>query len=396
MAAPRPRTLRRAASAALAAALGGALVWAFRPGAAPVDVAAVTRGPIRVTVDGTGRTRVRDVYAVLAPAAGHLQRIALREGARVEAGQAVATLAAAAPEPLDPRTRAELAGRLAAARAGRTEAAAALDRARVAAEQAERDRARAAALAGGGAAAASDAEAAEVAGRLRAEEVRIGEAALRRAAAEEQAARAALEGASARGGERIVLRTPASGLVLRVLRESEGPIAAGEPVLEIGDGATQEVDVELLTTQAVRVRPGAAVEVVGWGGDVSLAAEVASIDPAAFTKVSALGVEEQRVHVVAVPRGPGWERLGHGWSLEARVTVAARSDVLLVPASALFREGDRWTVFVVEGGRARRRGVEVDELTDAAAAVRSGLGEGERVVLHPSDAVVDGGRVRPR
>jgi len=123
---------------------------------------------------------------------------------------------------------------------------------------------------------------------------------------------------------------------------------------------------------------------------------VVSIDPAAFTKVSALGVEEQRVHVLAVPRGPGWERLGHGWSLEARIEVAARPDALLVPASALFREGDGWAVFVVEGGRARRRAVEVDEVTDASAAVRRGLADGERVVLHPTDAVEDGGRVSAR
>jgi len=231
MPAPRPRTLRRVALAGLAAALAASLVLAFRPEPPAVEVAAVARGPIRVTVDGTGRTHVRDVYAVLAPASGHLERVALREGASVEPGQWVATLAAAASAPLDPRTRAELAGRLAAARAARAEATGALARSRVAAEQAERDRARATALAGGGAAAASDAEAAAAAARLRAEDVRMGEAARRRAAGEEEAARAALEGASARSGDRLVLRAPAGGRVLRVLRESEGPIAAGEPVL---------------------------------------------------------------------------------------------------------------------------------------------------------------------
>jgi HlyD family secretion protein len=224
----------------------------------------------------------------------------------------------------------------------------------------------------------------------------MAEHAVARAAGESEAARAALEGRAASAGERVVLRSPASGRVLRVERESEGPVAAGAPILEVGDCSALEVELELLTTQAVRVRPGARAEIVRWGGEVPLAATVRRIDAAAYTKLSALGVEEQRVHAVLDPKGEGWDRLGDGYSVEARVVVAERPDALLVPASALFREGARWATFVVAGGRARLRTVEIAEQGEGVVAVAAGLEAGERVVLYPTDALKDGVRVRAR
>lgn len=391
-----PRKLRRAAPWIAAALVLAALALGLRPAPVDVDVAPVASGPIRVTVEGTGRTRVRELYVVAAPVAGHLERLGRREGDPVRAGEVVAWLAAARPTPLDPRTRAELTARLEAARAAEAEASAAAARARGAAEQAERDVARARQLVAGGSLSAADAEAAELSRAARAEEARMASSSVRRAAGEAEAARAALAGAQARPGERVALRAPASGTVLRVHRESEGPIAAGTPILDVGDPGQLEAEIELLTTQAVRVRPGAAVELVRWGGDGALPGRLARVDPAAFTKVSALGVEEQRIHAVVVPAGAGWQRLGDGFAVDARIVVSERADALLVPAAALFRDQDRWAVFVVEGGRARLRRIALAESMAEHAAVAEGLRAGERVVLHPSDRVVDGGRVAVR
>jgi HlyD family secretion protein len=391
-----PRKLRRAAPWIAAAAALAAIALGLRPAPVEVDVAPAARGPIRVTVEGTGKTRVRDLYVVAAPVSGELERLARREGAPVKAGEVVAWVAAARPAPLDPRTRAELAARLEAARAAEAEAGAAAARARVAAEQAERDAARARQLAAGGSISPADAEGAELARAARVEEARMSVSAVRRAAGEAEAARAALAGAQARTGERVALRAPASGLVLRVHRESEGPIAAGTPILDVGDPGQLEAEIELLTSQAVRVRPGAAVELVRWGGEGTLPGRLARVDPAAFTKISALGVEEQRIHAVVVPGAAGWAPLGDGFSVEARIAVSERAGALLVPGAALFRDGDRWAVFVADGGRARLRRVEVAETTATHAAIVAGLRDGERVVLHPSDKVADGVRVAAR
>ncbi|WP_242396432.1 efflux RND transporter periplasmic adaptor subunit, partial [Anaeromyxobacter oryzisoli] len=213
-----------------------------------------------------------------------------------------------------------------------------------------------------------------------------------------EAARAALAGVEgAARGERVLLRAPAPGRVLRVHRESEGPIAAGAPVMDVGDPSTLEVDVELLTAQAVRLAPGARAELLAWGGGAPLRGVVSRIDPAAFTKTSALGVEEQRVHVVVVPAGgAGWARLGDGFSVEARVVVSERPDAVKVPGSAVFRRGEGWAAFVVDRGRARLRHVEVGDAEGAEISVVAGLQPGERVVVHPSDRLADRARVSVR
>ncbi len=386
------------ALAALAVTAAAAAAW-LRPAPQPVETGAVIRGPIREVVEGTGRARVRDRFEVAAPVSGHLLRPAVDEGVRVEAGQPLGAIAPAAPGPLDARARAELAARLEAARAGEAEARAGLARAALADEEAAAALARAEALAAGGSLAGRELELAGFARRARAEERVMAGHAVRRAAGEVAAARAMLAGAEAGGrGERVVLRSPAAGRVLRVHRESEGPVAAGAPLFEVGDPAALEVELDLLTAQAVRVRPGAAVALVGWGGEGALAGRVRRVDPSAFTKVSALGVEEQRVHVVVDPApGPeAWGALGDGWAVEAEVVVAERPEAVKAPAGALFRVGDRWAVFAVEGGRARLREVEIGERSAAEVAILRGLSPGERLVLHPTDKVGDGVKVRAR
>ena len=393
MPASRKRSALLLAAGIAILAAGVALL---RPARVPVETGAIVPGPIRETVDATGKTRVRERYVVSTPVAGHLERVTLREGDRVAAGEVVAAVSPAASTPLDARTRAELAARLRAARAAEAEARATAERARVAAEQAGRDRARAAVLAADGAIPPSEAERASAAAATAAEEARVARHAVARAGAEAEAARAALEGRTASAGERVLLRAPAAGRVLRLERESEGPVAAGAAILEVGDCTALEVDLELLTTQAVRVRPGARAEVVRWGGEAPLAAVVRRLDSAAYTKLSALGVEEQRVHAVLDPLGDSWDRLGDGYSVEARVIVSERAGAVLVPASALFRDGARWATFVVAGGRARLRRVEVAEQGDGVVAAAAGVEVGERVVLYPTDALRDGVRVREK
>jgi len=391
--------IRRIVLAVLLAAAGLAAALALRPAALPVETAAARRGAIREVVEGTGRARVRERYELASPVPGSLLRPALREGDPVKAGQVVAAVAPAAPVPLDARARAELTARVAAAEAAEAEALAGLERSRLAEAQAAADLARAEALAAGGSLPAAEAEAARFARAARAEELRMAGSARRRAEAERAAARAALGGAEAGGrGERVALRSPVDGVVLRLARESGGPVAAGAPVAEVGDPTALEIELDLLTVQAVRVRPGAEAEIVGWGGPAPLRGRVRRVDPSAFTKVSALGVEEQRVHVVVEPAGDplAWSRLGDGYAVEGRVVVAARGDALLAPAMALFRSGDRWAVFAVEAGRARLRPIDVAEQGAGDVAVTSGLAEGAVLVLHPSDKLSDGARVVAR
>jgi len=201
-------------------------------------------------------------------------------------------------------------------------------------------------------------------------------------------------GAFATGARAVLVRAPEAGVVLRILRESGGPVAAGAPLVEIGDTSRIEVVVDLPSADAVRTSRGAAALVTGWGGAGPLQAVVGRVEPSAYTKVSPLGVEEQRVDLVLEPRGAGWGALGDGYAVDAAITVRELGDAVRVPASALFRRGDGWAVFAVEDGRARSRPVEVDGLSGGAAAIARGLAPGDAVVLHPGDRVAEGVRLR--
>jgi HlyD family secretion protein len=386
---------RRLVIAAIVIAVAVLSALALRPARVEVETALSDRGPLAEVVEGTGHTRVRERLEVAAPVAGELLRVTVHPGDRVRAGQVVARVAAPAAPPLDPRTRSEATARLAAAQGAEAEVTAALARARVAAAQGERDLARARELARQGSTASAEAEAAEAEARARAEETRMAEAAVQRAGAEVAAARAALEPGGPGGGT-VLVRSPGGGTVLRVPRESGGPVAAGTPLLEVGDLSALEVVVDLPTADAVRVRPGQEARLTGWGQSQALEARVRLVEPGAFTKVSPLGVEEQRVNVLLDPRGPGWESLGDGFAADVAVVVREHADAVRVPSSALFSSAGGDALFLVDGGRARLVRVEVAGRAGGLAALASGLEPGARVVIHPGDQVSEGVRVRAR
>ncbi len=385
------------AGAALVLLLGA--WWIFRPAPIPVDVGRVTRGALRVTVDEEGETRVRQRYVVAAPTTGHLLRITLDEGDAVERG---AVLARIEPAPLDPRDLASAEARLEAAMAKKHAADADMERARAALGQARRDRGRADRLREAGTLSQEAHEAARLAETSAAREYEASRFAAEAANHEVEAARATLLAAQAPalqdGGPDDVcspcveVRAPVSGQVLRVLEESERIVPAGTGLLELGDPSSLEVVADVLSTDAVRIRPGAPFLVEDWGGPGALEARVRRVEPSAFTKVSALGVEEQRVNVIADLVEPE-PTLGDGYRVEARIVVWEGEAVLQLPTSALFRRGGQWNVFVVEGGVARRREVRAGHQGRFETEIVEGLAEGEAVILHPSDRVADGVRV---
>lgn len=355
-----------------------------------VEGASVQRGPLQVVVEEEGRTRVRDRFVVAAPISGALQRIDLREGTTIAAGEVLARIASA---PDDPRGRNIAQAQLAAAEARRSQVAAELEQAQATALQAQREAARREELADAGALSREEMERM----RLRAETARQQAdailAALRAVEADVSALRAALEGSTPQsGGPTVAVTAPTSGRVLRVLEESERVVQAGTPLLEIGDASGIEVVVDVLSADAVRIASGNRVLVDEWGGERTLQGRVRLVEPAAFTEVSALGVEEQRVNVIVdlVDSPP---ELGAGFRVEARIVVWEDDAVLTVPTSALFQRDGTWWLFVVEGGRARERQVQLGQRGIDAAEVRGGVEEGETIIVFPSDEVADGVRV---
>ena len=381
-------------SLAVLAALGvlAAVAIAFRPAAVPVELGSVVRGDLRVTVDEEGKTRIRDRFVVSAPATGRLLRVQLKEGDAVRDGDVVARLE---PSPLDERTRAEARARLKAAEAAQRAAEARVRQTGTSLEQARRGHERADRLAGEGLRSPEDREQAELAEASLARELDAARFSARAAAFAAEAVRATLaaDQPGRAEGNVIALKSPVTGRVLRVSQESERSILAGSPVLEVGEPGNLEIVVDLLSTDAVRVKPGAPMELDGGEGR-KLRAHVRIVEPAAFTKISALGVEEQRVNVIGdLEEPPG--RLGDAYRVEASITLWEGKGIVKVPASALFRRGEGWSVFVAQDGRARLRSVEIGQRNATEAQVLGGLKEGEKVVLHPSDRIEDGVRVRP-
>jgi len=388
----------------LAGALALALLayWALRVPGLPVELGEVTRGPLQVSVDEEGETRVRERFVVAAPTAGRLLRITLDEGDRIAAGEVVARIV---PAPLDPRAEAATQARLEAAEDARRGADARAGLAEAALAQAERDLARAERLREAGARSDEELERARLDRTRARRELEAARFARDAALHDAEAARALLmaartprssaadDGACAGAQPCLDVRSPVAAEVLRVHEESERIVAAGAPLLELGDPGSIEIVVDVLSADAVRIRPGADVWIEDWGGEQPLRAQVRRVEPSGFTKVSALGVEEQRVNVIADFVDPP-EGLGDGFRVEARIVVWEAVDVLRVPASALFRHGDGWAVFGVDGDVARRREIELGQRGSFEAELRSGLEPGERVVLHPSDRLADGVRVR--
>ena len=367
-------------AAGLAVAVG--IAWLAWPRPLKVETDVVDRGPVARTLVDEGRTRIHDVFVIAAPVGGDLRRISLHAGDSVNRGQVVATLGPADPSLLDARTVAAAQAAVSAARAGLASAEADADLAR-------RDQARIASLADKGFASKAALDAADAA--LRAARARLAarQADLRGAQA--------LAGSPAAGARRETpVRSPASGRILRILQESRGVVAAGTPLLEIGNPADMEVVADFLSQDATQVRPGAAASLEGWGGEAPIPAEVARVEPYARTRISALGVEEQRVSIILRLTDPASAPpLGHGFRVDARITLSEETDALRAPADALVRQGDGWGVFRVEGGRARWTPVRTGIGDDRHRVILKGLAKGDRVILYPSASLGDGARVQP-
>jgi len=381
--------------------VGGVLWAALRPRPVSVEVEKVTFGPLRVTVDEDGRVRVRDRYVLSSPLSGTLLRPSVRAGDPCVPEATLARIVPVAPPLLDARTRSEVQARARAADDGARRAEAALALARNEADQAERNLARARQLGTAGSISKEALERVETERAARARDVEVAERGRDVARHERDAARAALVRTQERRGqpeEAWEVSCPVKGVVLRVLQESEAVVQPGTPLLELGDLGAMEAVADVLTTEAVAIRPGAEVVIDRWGGEGTLQARVRRVEPSAFTKVSALGVEEQRVNVVADLVDPPEKRrgLGDGFRVELHVVTADLPRALLVPLGALFRQGEQWTVFRVENDRAKLRPVTLGLRNPRVAEVKSGLVEGDTVVLYPGEALEDGTRVAPR
>jgi HlyD family secretion protein len=377
----------------------GLVAVAMWPDTLPVDVAAVTRGPLIVTIDEEGQTRVRERFVVSAPVSGRVVRIELEPGDAVKRGQVVARVRAEAPPLLDTRTRAEAQAAIDSARAALGRARAEEQRARASQAQAERELRRLRELAADELATKQQVDTAESESQVAQEALNAAAFAARAAASELQRTEARLAPPVADTSGRVATVTsPIDGVILKRLRESESYVPAGDPLLEIGNPADLEIVSDLLSTDAVRVKEGSRAMIEQWGGDRTLDARVRRVEPSGFMKISALGVEEQRVNVILdfVDPAGAWQALGDGYRVEARIVIWEAPDVLKVPTGALFRVGNKWAVYVAEAERARQTLVEVGHQTAQEAEVTSGLSEGDRVILHPGDTMVDGVRVELR
>lgn len=386
--------LRRYGIAALVfVALAALLGWLVAPAGLAVEVAAVSVGPLEVTVEQQGEVRMHDRYNVTAPIAGSLARIELHQGDAVKAGATVATLRVA---PLDPRQREEAGARLASARGLVREAEATLDRARNELAMATRDRQRAEQLVEKKFISSEAAERSRTAEESQRRGVRAAEARVEAAQADVRAAQAVLLGAGEgdrRAAQDVPLKAPATGTVLRLIEQSERTLPAGTVVMVIGDPRKVEIVADVLSTDAVRIRPGAPVRIEGWGGAEPLAAVVRTVEPYAYTKVSALGVEEKRVDVVMDPVG-SLGALGDGYRVETRIVVWSAPSVARVPIAALFRCGESWCVYRVTDGRSRATPVKIGERNARHAVLTEGLEAGAMVILYPPNGLADGAMVR--
>jgi len=378
------------------------LFLALKPSPVPADFESVLRGPLQVTLDHEGKTRVRDRFVISAPVPGRVQRIVLEPGDPVLADRTIlATFVPTDPSLLDSRSQAEAEAGVLAAEATLARTRADRERARAELDFAENELDRVQRLAAQGILADDALDNAETEARARREALLAAESAALAAQHELDAARARLlqpDGTRGASTRTIQLHSPVDGIVLRRLRESEAVVPAGEPLLEVADPANLEVVADFISTDAVKMHAGMSVLIDQWGGEQALRGSVRRVEPSGFMKVSALGVEEQRVYVVVDFDDPreAWETLGHEYRVEVRVIVWESDDVLQVPTSSLFRHGDGWAVFVVDGSKAWLRELEIGRRNGLHAAVIEGLAEGERVIAHPSDKIEDGTRVAAR
>ena len=392
--------MRRYVIWVVVAVLAGLIVWtALKPTIVQVDLVDVVRGPLRVTVDDEGETRLKRRFVVSAPVSGRVLRIESRPGDSVTAGQTLAMIEPAAPAPLDVRTRTAAEARAQASASAAERAQADVQRVTVELTQADADASRARTLLDTGSGTREAVEQADARVRGLREAIKSAQAAVRAAEFEQAEARAALiSGTDAASGRAVTVRAPIAGLVLRRIQESEAVVPVGAPLLEIGNLDDLEIVTDLLSTDAVRVKSGAAVLIERWGGEGTLMGKVQRIEPAGFMKISALGVEEQRVNVVIDFVDPRERRpsLGDAFRVEVRIVVWEKPDVLLVPTSSLFRTGGDWSAFVAQGNVVVRRTVKIGERNEQSAEVLEGLSAGDKVVAYPGETLKEGTRIQPR
>jgi HlyD family secretion protein len=377
------------------------LVWGFWPQPVAIEAFEVQRAPLTITIEEEGRTRVIDRYIISAPVDGVACRVQLDVGDPVQQGEVLLGITPLKSQVLDSRSRARAVAAVAAAQsalaAAREQAGATGAAARLAVTELQRLQP----LAQKGLASKGELDRAETAVLTSAAANRSANFNVQVANYELEAAKSVLEYSADTKDEpavRVPVTSPVTGKILKVLRECEGPVRTGEPLLEVGDPAALELEVDVLSADAVQIKPGMQVLFERWGGEQPLQGVVRMVEPVGFTKFSALGVEEQRVLIISDFTSPveEWQRLGDGYRVEAKFVLWHEENVLQVPASSLFRYREGWAVFVVDNHRARRREVEVGQRNGLAAQISVGLEEGDTVINHPSDEVEDGVRVEAR
>ncbi len=375
------------------------VAWGLWPKPVVVEIAVVARGPLTVRISEEGRTRVRNRYIVAAPLAGKMRRVALRPGDEVAAGETLLTaIEPLAPPLLDPRARATAEAAVSMQEAARKQAAETLEVRRVAASMAETDRNRLRGMTERRGISQFETDRLEGDAAMRAAELRAAEFSLQVIDYELAQARAALARPEGDATDLVEVKSPVSGRVLRVIQESATVVTPGMPILEIGDPADIEIEAEILSRDAVVIHPGDPVEVDQWGGDSLLAGRVRRVEPAAFTKISALGVEEQRVIVLSdlIDPPPAAKALGDRYRVEVRVGIWHADDALIVPAGALFRQGDQWMTYLFRDGKALLAPVRAGHSDGRFTEILGGIDTGARLLLHPPDTVADGAAVTAR
>jgi len=390
---------RRIFLAAIAVVIAVGLFYGFRPQPVAVDLGEASRGPLRVTVEQEGKTRVIDRYLISAPVAAYAQRIDFDVGDTVEKGEPLVRLEPLRADVLDPRQRAAAEARVAAAKAAVKVAQQNVDAAKAQADLAQKELKRIRKLHADGHIGQDAEDRAAAEAERSTAQLRSARFAVDTARYDMEAAQTALRyAAEPATKEPILVSAPVSGAVLKIPRKSEGVVAAGQPLMEVGDPRALEVEVDVLSADAVRLHPGTKVEFERWGGDGKLEGKVRMVEPVGFTKVSALGVEEQRVWVIVDFTSPAgqWQSLGDGYRVEASFILWEDANVLQIPASALFRDGEKWALYVVQGGKAIKRDVQVGQRNGLSAQIVSGINEKDRVIVHPDDQVHDGVRVAAR
>ncbi|MEO8617608.1 MAG: HlyD family efflux transporter periplasmic adaptor subunit [Luteolibacter sp.] len=376
------------------------ILWGLWPKPVIVETGTVARGTLTVRVSEEGKTRVRNRYVVAAPVAGRMRRVPFKPGDVVKAGETILTAIEPVVAPLlDPRARAQAEAVVSMREASRKQAAESLAATRAASKMAEAELERVRSVTRSGTMSQSDRDRVEMESSMRAAEVRAAEFSQQVADYELAQARAALERPEASNiGNLVEVKSPVSGRILKVMQESEMVVTPGVQILEIGDPADIEIEAEILSRDAVAIHPGDSAEIDQWGGENPLKGRVRRVEPAAFTKISALGVEEQRVIVLSdlVDPPEAARGLGDRYRVEVRVAVWHAEDILIVPAGSLFREGNAWKTYIFIGGKAKLTPIEAGHSDGRYTEILSGVNAGEEVLLHPPDTVKDGTAVTRR